>query len=121
MKEFNAEQIHFESALALDALRRREHYMGYAAYIGLDVHKDVIAVSVARAGRKASESRSEIANRPKVVAKLVDRLNRKFGGEVFPFCYEAGPCGYGLYRHPERFIQERDDRAGIAAQMRIFD
>jgi transposase len=40
----------------------------------------------------------EIANRPKAVAKLVDRLNREFGAEVLLFCYEAGPCGYGLYR-----------------------
>jgi transposase len=32
------------------------------------------------------------------VVKLVERLSRAFGGEVLLFCYEAGPCGYGLYR-----------------------
>jgi hypothetical protein len=32
------------------------------------------------------------------VVKLVERLNREFEGEVLLFCYEAGPCGYGLYR-----------------------
>jgi len=32
------------------------------------------------------------------VAKLVERLNQEFEGEVLLFCYEAGPCGYGIYR-----------------------
>jgi transposase len=71
---------------------------GYPAYIGLDVHKETIAVAVARAGRAAPEFRGEIANRPQKVARLVERLAREFGGEVLLFAYEAGPCGYGLYR-----------------------
>jgi transposase len=70
----------------------------YPAYIGLDVHKDTIAISVARAGRGAPESWGEISNKPKKVAKLVERLAGEFGGEVLLFAYEAGPCGYQLYR-----------------------
>ena len=70
----------------------------YPAYIGLDVHKDTIAISVARAGREAPASWGEISNKPKKVAKLVERLAAEFGGEVLLFAYEAGPCGYGLYR-----------------------
>ncbi len=70
----------------------------YPAYIGLDVHKDTIAISVARAGRQAPESWGEIANKPQKVAKLVERLAGEFGGEALLFTYEAGPCGYGLYR-----------------------
>lgn len=70
----------------------------YPAYIGLDVHKDTIAISVARAGREAPESWGEIGNKPKKVAKLVERLAGEFGGELLLFAYEAGPCGYGLYR-----------------------
>ena len=31
------------------------------------------------------------------LTKLADRLARK--GGVLSFCYEAGPCGYGVYRH----------------------
>jgi transposase len=62
------------------------------------VHKETLVVSVARPGREAAQMWGEIANRPKAVAKLVDRLNREFGAEVLLFCYEAGPCGYGLYR-----------------------
>ncbi len=98
MKEFKAEAIQLETASALQTVRQIEAMGKYPAYIGLDVHKESIVVAVARAGREAPESRREIANKPKSVAKLVGRLNQEFGGEVLLFCYEAGPCGYGLYR-----------------------
>lgn len=70
----------------------------YAAYVGLDVHKDTIAVAVAPAGRGAPEDLGEIANRPAAVAKLARELCSARGGELPLFSYEAGPCGYGLYR-----------------------
>jgi transposase len=35
-------------------------------------------------------------NRPEVLAKLAARLAK--GGRRLSFCYEAGPCGYGLHR-----------------------
>lgn len=70
----------------------------YRAYVGLDVHKDTIAICVVRAGRQAPQSWGEIANKPKKVAKLVERLAGEFAGEVVLLAYEAGPCGYGLYR-----------------------
>ena len=70
----------------------------YAAYVGLDVHKDTIAVAVAPAGRSAPEDLGEIANRPGAVAKLARELCAAHGGELPLFSYEAGPCGYGLYR-----------------------
>ena len=98
MKEFNTEAVRIETASALETVKPARADRKYAAYIGLDVHKETIAVAVAQAGREAPESRGEIANKPKTVAKLVERLNREFGGEVLLFCYEAGPCGYGLYR-----------------------
>jgi hypothetical protein len=98
MEEFNTEAVRIETASALETVRLAQADRQYPAYIGLDVHKETIAVAVAQAGRAAPESRGEIANKPKAVAKLVERLNRAFGGEVLLFCYEAGPCGYGLYR-----------------------
>ena len=98
MREFNAEEIRLETASALETIREATEEARYPAYIGLDVHKETIVIAVARAGREAPESRSEIANKPKTVAKLVERLNQEFNGEVLLFCYEAGPCGYGLYR-----------------------
>ena len=93
MKEFNAETVRIETASALDAVQEAGKPKRYAAYVGLDVHKATIVVSVARAGREAPQSRGEIANRPKSVAKLVERLSRQFDGEVLLFCYQAGPCG----------------------------
>lgn len=68
----------------------------YAGFFGLDVHKETIAVAVAYPGRAAPEYRGEITNTPKAIAKLVHRLC--VDGELFLFCYEAGPCGYGIYR-----------------------
>ena len=70
----------------------------YGLYVGLDVHKDTVAVGVARAGREGPEYRGEIANTPKALSKLVARLSTGAGGEVVLWCYEAGPCGYGIYR-----------------------
>ena len=70
----------------------------YAAHVGMDVHKDTIAVAVAERGRGEPVYRGEIANKPKTVGKLLERLGEGYGGELIEFCYEAGPCGYGLYR-----------------------
>jgi transposase len=98
MKEFNPEEIQIETSAAHGIIKRIQTTGSYPAYIGLDVHKESIVYAVAHAGREAPESRGEIANKPNKVAKLVDRLNKEFEGEVLLFCYEAGPCGYGLYR-----------------------
>ncbi len=68
----------------------------YGAYVGLDVHKDTIAVAVAYPGREEPQDRGEIANTPKALRKLIQRLSPD--GELISFCYEAGPCGYGIYR-----------------------
>lgn len=65
-------------------------------YVGLDVHKATIAVAVARPGRSEPEYRGVIENSRKALHKLLKRLGPD--GEVVNFCYEAGPCGYGLYR-----------------------
>lgn len=70
----------------------------YGAYVGLDVHKETIAVAAAAAGREPPHDVGEIANRPASVAKLARALCEAHGGELVLFSYEAGPCGYGLYR-----------------------
>jgi len=89
---------HIETAPALPLLLTQNDLDRYAAYVGLDVHKDTISVSVAQSGRGAPQSRAEIANDPTKVRKLVEGLSRKYAGEVLLFCYEAGPCGYVLHR-----------------------
>ena len=62
MKEFTAEQAWVETASALETVQNAGKSKRYAAYVGLDVHKDTIAVAIARPGRGEPEFRSEIAN-----------------------------------------------------------
>ncbi len=68
----------------------------YNAYVGLDVHKDTIAVAVAYPGREKAEVRGFVPNTKRSLMKLVRRLDGN--GEKLLFCYEAGPCGYEVYR-----------------------
>ena len=95
MKKFIPEEVIHHTAAALDVVQTCSRY---GACIGLDVHKETIAVAVALPGRGGPEYRGEIANQPKVLQKWLDRLHQEFGGALLLFCYEAGPCGYGLYR-----------------------
>jgi len=66
------------------------------AVVGLDVHKEAIAVSIAEAGGGEVRYFGEIANAPEAVAKLARQLAK--GAARLSFCYEAGACGYGVYR-----------------------
>lgn len=95
MKQFNENAVEIETVSAMEVVRNSVFV--YPAYVGLDVHKNTIAVSVAVAGRTEPESRGEISNSRKSIAKLVAQLSQEFNGEVLLFCYEAGPCGYVLY------------------------
>ncbi len=67
------------------------------AYVGLDVHKETISVAVAEGGlRWEVRYFGIIENRPAALRKLAERLG--YEGRKLRFCYEAGPCGYGVYR-----------------------
>ena len=68
-----------------------------STFIGLDVHKATISVAVAM-GERGGEVRhwGTVPHRPDHVRKLVEKLAAS-GGRLC-FCYEAGPCGYGLHR-----------------------
>jgi transposase len=69
---------------------------GYITYVGLDVHKATDSVAVAESGRGGEVRQLGVfENRPEVLTKLTARLSR--GGRRLSFCYEAGPCGYGLH------------------------
>ncbi len=61
----------------------------YSGYVGLDVHKDTIAVAVAYPGRSKPESPGVIANTKKSIMNVIHRLSPE--GEVVGFCYEAEP------------------------------
>jgi transposase len=68
----------------------------FSKYVGLDVHKETIAVSIAQAGGGEVRYFGEIANTQEAVAKLARQLKK--GDARLSFCYEAGACGYGVYR-----------------------
>jgi hypothetical protein len=67
-------------------------------YVGLDVHKESIAVAHAAGGRAAPPVFvGEIGARQADLEKLIRRLQGK--APELRFVYETGPCGYGLYRY----------------------
>ena len=67
----------------------------YTKYVGLDVHKDSVAVGIAEKGRRAPTMYGEVAGDPDAIGRLAKKLGAK---SKVAFCYEAGPCGYGIYR-----------------------
>src|SRR5437870_221675 len=79
-------------------MHRRRVMADRITYVGLDVHKESIVVAVAAGGLRGEvREYGRIAN----TAAALDRLMRKLSGEGvgLRFCYEAGPCGYGIQRH----------------------
>src|SRR6266581_4920313 len=71
-------------------------------YVGLDVHKDSIAVAYAPEDRGADIiSLGTIGTRQCDIDKLIRKLQSK-GPAQLVFVYEAGPCGYWLYRYLTR-------------------
>jgi transposase len=69
-----------------------------STFIGMDVHKNSIDIAIADEGRKGQVRHygkidGTLCALDKVVRKLVSKGNR------LHFVYEAGPCGYQIYRH----------------------
>lgn len=70
-------------------------------FVGLDVHKDTIAVAYALEDRGAEVvSWGMVGTRQYDIDKLIRKLESK--GAPLAFAYEAGPCGYWLYRYLTR-------------------
>ena len=65
-------------------------------YIGLDVHKDTIAIAVAKANSRAQPT---FIGTTQYSAKQIRKALSKVGTpSTMRLCHEAGPCGYGLAR-----------------------
>jgi len=66
------------------------------SYVGLDIHKDSIAIAVADAGRDPPRF---IGTTDAELTTLCRALGRVSRAENTLVVYEAGPCGYGWARH----------------------
>lgn len=67
-------------------------------FIGMDVHKNSIEIAVADGGRRDSARvYGSIVNDPDALNKFCRKMVST--ASELRFVYEAGPCGYGIYRH----------------------
>jgi transposase len=82
------------------------------AFVGLDVHKESIAIAVAQPGRGAPRFIGTIGSRFSELEKSLSHLGTP--GELL-IVYEAGPCGYVLARQ----LRERGYRCEVVAPTKI--
>ena len=67
-------------------------------FIGLDVHSKTISVAIADEGRKGEVRHyGTIENTFEAIDKVIKSIAT--AGAELRFIYEAGPCGYALYRY----------------------
>jgi transposase len=65
-------------------------------YVGLDVHKNSMDVAIAEDDGEVRHY-GRIGGELKDLDKVIRKLQAK--GAELRFAYEAGPCGYQVYRH----------------------
>jgi transposase len=67
-------------------------------FIGLDVHKNTISLAIANSGADGEvRLYGTINNTLEVIDKVIRKLVST--GDQLQFVYEAGPCGFVVYRH----------------------
>ncbi len=88
----------------------------FTKFIGMDVDKATIAVSVADEGCSDVRYLGEIANTAEAIVKLVKQLRK--GDPQLSFCYQAGPCGYGIHRQLTELVQPGSVEANFMRSLR---
>ena len=78
-------------------------------YVGMDVHKETIAIAVFRDNNKNVEYERQIRNEAGQIIKFFKKLKER--EENIISCYEAGPTGFSLYR----ILEEMDISCYVAA------
>jgi transposase len=67
------------------------------SYVGLDIHKDSVAIAIAQTGRAAPRFIGTLKPVPSELCKALRR--QRCRPEDTLLVYEAGPCGYGWVRY----------------------
>jgi transposase len=71
--------------------------MEHGIFAGLAVHKKSTSVALAESGRGGEvRFHGEILTTPEALRRLIEKLGRP--DRRLHFCYEAGPCSYGIHR-----------------------
>jgi len=78
-------------------------------YVGLDVHKKDIAIAYADGAGGEPVWVGKIPNQPDKLARMLRQLQKRHSQMVV--AYEAGPCGYAIYRQ----LEEMEIRCVVAA------
>ena len=65
-------------------------------YVGIDAHKKDLFVAML-IGNEKTPVTWQLPNEPRAVHRLVRKLERATPGPI-RVVYEAGPCGFGVYR-----------------------
>jgi transposase len=90
--------VPLDVATSTENSRRSTLSQSRTLFIGMDVHKETIAVAyVAQEPRAEVTSLGTIGTRQCDIDQLVRQMQSK--AQYLIFVYEAGPCGYWLYRY----------------------
>src|SRR5882724_3547219 len=80
---------------SLQSHRRQTMSNVITSFVGLDVHRDSIAMGVAQTGREPPRFVGTVTPQWAPLSKALGRLGRR---QELQIVYEAGPCGYTLAR-----------------------
>ncbi|BBB30362.1 transposase, N-terminal [Neptunomonas japonica JAMM 1380] len=68
-------------------------------FIGLDTHKEFVEVAYIEDDRNAKVTHlGQVPNSKLSIKKMVRQFQSKYPKDTLHFVYEAGPCGYWVYR-----------------------